>query len=271
MYIKIGTPIADNDQIDLVHFSSPKFVTKFGFRQFKDMTNLTTYRRLGNDRRYYLAQPLNYYDKTIELNTTDGLPTPSTSQLNPGVLFIDGERIEYYRIDEGNKVSQLKRGTKGTGIKETYEITTEVFEQSANQTVPYKDQTITQTYIFDGSNSTFELGWAAKSVNEFELFVGGVRMRKNAIQSFDVTKDQDSPEADITLPAEYSVTNINDNETTFTVTNTENLPVGTKITVIRRVGLIWNEIVDQNTTKTLAQSNNSIGNFLREKEVTLPQ
>jgi hypothetical protein len=271
MYIKIGTPIADNDQIDLVHFSSPKFVTKFGFRQFKDMTNLTTYRRLGNDRRYYLAQPLNYYDKTIELNTTDGLPTPSTSQLTPGVLFIDGERIEYYRIDEGNKVSQLKRGTKGTGIKETYEITTEVFEQSANQTLPYKDQTITQTYIFDGSNSTFELGWAAKSVNEFELFVGGVRMRKNAIQSFDVTKDQDSPEADITLPAEYSVTNINDNETTFTVTNTENLPVGTKITVIRRVGLIWNEIVDQNTTKTLAQSNNSIGNFLREKEVTLPQ
>jgi hypothetical protein len=67
------------------------------------------------------------------------------------------------------------------------------------------------------------------------------------------------------------VTNINDNETTFTVTNTENLPVGTKITVIRRVGLIWNEIIDQNTTKTLAQSNNSIGNFLREKEVTLPQ
>lgn len=271
MYIKIGTSIADNDQIDLVHFSSPKFVTKFGFRQFKDMTNSTTYRRLGNDKRYYLAQPLNYYDKTIELNSTEGLTVPNTSTLNPGVLFIDGERIEYYRIDEGNKVSQLRRGTKGTGIKQTYQTTTEVFDQSASQTVPYKDQTITQTYIFDGSNSTFELGWAAKSTNEFELFVGGERMRKNSIPSFDVTKDQDSPEADITLPAEYSVTQINDSESTFTVTNTENLPIGTKITVVRRVGLVWNEIIDENSTKTLAQSNNSIGNFLREKEVTLPQ
>ena len=271
MYIKIGTPINANDQIDLMHFSSPKFVTKFGFRQFKDMTNKTTFRRLGNDRRYYLTENLNYYDKTIQLNTTEGLAIPNTRTLEPGVLFIDGERVEYYRIDEGNKVSQLRRGTKGTGIKNIHQASTEVSDQSAYQTVPYKDQTITQVYTYDGTTSTFELGWAAKSTNEFELFVGGVRMRKNSIQSFDVTKDQDSPEADITLPAEYSVTNINDIESTFTVTNTENIPVGTKITVIRRVGRVWNEIIDENTTKTLAQTDNSIGNFLREKEVTLPQ
>jgi hypothetical protein len=137
--------------------------------------------------------------------------------------------------------------------------------------VPYKDQTITQVYTYDGNNATFELGWAAKSTNEFELFVGGVRMRKNSIQSFDVTKDLDSPDADITLPAEYSVTNINTNESTFTITDTTNIPTGTKITVIRRVGRVWNEIIDENTTKTLSQTDNRIGNFLREKEVTLPQ
>ena len=271
MFVKIGTQVNANDQIDLFHFSSPQFVTKFGFRQFKDMTNATTFRRLGDDRRYYLAATLNYYDKEISLNTTEGLATPNLRTLEPGVLFIEGERIEYYRIDQDNKVSQLRRGTKGTGIKDTYQINSEVFDQSAHQTVPYKDQTITQVYTYDGNNATFELGWAAKSTNEFELFVGGVRMRKNSIQSFDVTKDLDSPDADITLPAEYSVTNINTNESTFTITDTTNIPTGTKITVIRRVGRVWNEIIDENTTKTLSQTDNRIGNFLREKEVTLPQ
>ena len=271
MFVKIGTQINANDQIDLFHFSSPQFVTKFGFRQFKDMTNATTFRRLGDDRRYYLAATLNYYDKEISLNTTEGLATPNLRTLEPGVLFIEGERIEYYRIDQDNKVSQLRRGTKGTGIKDTYQINSEVFDQSAHQTVPYKDQTITQVYTYDGNNATFELGWAAKSTNEFELFVGGVRMRKNSLQSFDVTKDLDSPDADITLPAEYSVTNINANESTFTITDTTNIPTGTKITVIRRVGRVWNEIIDENTTKTLSQTDNRIGNFLREKEVTLPQ
>jgi len=271
MFVKIGTQINANDQIDLFHFSSPQFVTKFGFRQFKDMTNATTFRRLGDDRRYYLAATLNYYDKEISLNTTEGLATPNLRTLEPGVLFIEGERIEYYRIDQDNKVSQLRRGTKGTGIKDTYQINSEVFDQSAHQTVPYKDQTITQVYTYDGNNATFELGWAAQSTNEFELFVGGVRMRKNSIQSFDVTRDLDSPDADITLPAEYSVTNINTNESTFTITDTTNIPTGTKITVIRRVGRVWNEIIDENTTKTLSQTDNRIGNFLREKEVTLPQ
>ena len=271
MFVKIGTPVSANDQIDLIHFSAPSFVTKFGFRQFKDMTNVTTFRRLGDDKRYYLAEALNYYDKEITLNSTEGLTKPNLRTLEPGVLFIDGERIEYFRLDPNNKISQLRRGTKGTGIKDVYGASTEVFDQSNRQTVPYKDQTITQVYTYDGQNATFELGWAAQSVNEFELFVGGVRMRKNSIQSFDVTRDLDSPEADITLPAEYSVTNINENESTFTLTSTQNIPVGTKITVIRRVGRVWNEIIDENTTKTLSQTDNRIGNFLREKEVTLPQ
>ena len=149
----------------------------------------------------------------------------------------------------------MRRGTKGTGIKDVHGASTEVFDPSNRQTVSYKDQTITQVYTYDGQNATFELGWVPQSVNESKLFVGGVRMRKNSIQSFDVTRDLDSPEADITLPAEYSVTNINENESTF-IRQDQNIPVGTKITVIRRVGRVWNEIIDENTTKTLSQTDN---------------
>ena len=153
MFVKIGTPVSANDQIDLIHFSAPSFVTKFGFRQFKDMTNVTTFRRLGDDKRYYLAEALNYYDKEITLNSTEGLTKPNLRTLEPGVLFIDGERIEYFRLDANNKISQLRRGTKGTGIKDV-QASTEVFDPSNRQTVFHKDQTIAQVYTYDGQNAT---------------------------------------------------------------------------------------------------------------------
>ena len=34
-----------------------------------------------------------------------------------GVLFINGERIEYF-VKDGNSLQQLRRGTMGTGVKD---------------------------------------------------------------------------------------------------------------------------------------------------------
>ena len=73
------------------------------------------------------------------------------------------------------------------------------------QTAPYADQTIVDEQIGDGSTTVFPLAFTPKSVNEFEVFVAGKRLRKTAIQMFNPTLDQDSPEADETAPAEFSV------------------------------------------------------------------
>ena len=44
---------------------------------------------------------------------------PEKSTNTPGVLFINGERIEYF-VKDGNSLQQLRRGTMGTGVKDIH-------------------------------------------------------------------------------------------------------------------------------------------------------
>jgi hypothetical protein len=257
--LKIKSTIQANDVIDIIHFTAPKYVSKFGFRQFKDMLNRTHYKRLGNDNKYYLTQTLYWYSQEIFLSDTVGLTEPNVSLGRPGVLFIDGERIEYFLLF-ADRVGQLRRGTLGTGVKNNYESGTEVFDQSAFQTVPYKDETITEIFTSDGSTENITLSWEPQSVNEFEVFVAGRRLRKNSIRSYNATLGMDSPEADVILPAEFSVSG------TSTICTLLVAPsVNTKIIVVRRIGKLWNP------DTALSQAENDIARFLRAKEVSLPQ
>ena len=86
-------------------------------------------------------------------------------------------------------------------------------------------------------------------------------MRKNDISIYDPTQGQDSPEADVTSPAEFTVDGISPVVTLATT------PVaGTKIITIRKQGKKW-----QSGIKPLSQSDNDIARFLRQKELALPQ
>jgi len=53
------------------------------------------------------------------------------------------------------------------------------------QTVPYQDRILQQTFTADGSTSSIVVGFIPKSVHEFEIFVAGKRLRKNAINTYD--------------------------------------------------------------------------------------
>ena len=59
------------------------------------------------------------------------------------------------------------------------------------QTAPYADQTIVDEQIGDGSQQYLHLHLHLKSVNEFEVFVAGKRLRKNPIQMFNHIRSQD--------------------------------------------------------------------------------
>ena len=186
---------------------------------------------------------------------------PSIGARLPGILFIDGERIEYYQ-KQGNTIKQLRRGTFGTGIPSTHSASTQVFDQSRHQNVPYKDEFLTENYTgANVSNNQLNISFTPKSVNEFEIFVGGKRLRKNSISVYDPANGQDSPEADTTVQAEFTVDGVNP-VITFTTT-----PSATaKIAVIRKQGKIWHD-----TAKPLSQTDNDIARFIRQKEVALPQ
>jgi hypothetical protein len=258
-YLKLNTVLQANDVVDVIHFTAPKYTAKFGFRQFKDMLNRTHYKRLGNDAKYFVSQSLHWYSQEIILGDTTGLTVPNVITGRPGVLFVDGERIEYF-LKYTDRVGQLRRGTLGTGIKTLHSVGTEVFDQSAFQNVPYKDETVTEVFYSDGSTENITLSFVPLSVNEFEVFVAGRRLRKNSISQYSAALGMDSPEADVIVPAEFSVSG---SSTICTLAVAP--PVNTKITVVRRLGKLWN------ADTALSQTENDIARFLRAKEVSLPQ
>ena len=254
----VRQPEAD-DIIDVIHFTAPVSTPKFAFRQFKDMLNRTHFKRLDTASAK-LAQSLNYYDLRIELDDASELSEPNKGQNLPGVIFIEGERIEYF-VKEENTLRQLRRGTLGTGVKDTYAENTKVFDQNISKTVPYKDRTLVYNTTADGFTAQFEVSYPVGSINEIEVFVAGTRLRKTALEVFDVTTALDSPEGDTTVAADFTF-DANTNEITLLNTPAED----TRVTVVKKVGQSW---TTQGTA--LGDTKNGIARFLRAGTSELPE
>lgn len=271
--VKVIKPFVENDTVEIIHFSNKKLQSKFGWRQFKDVLNRNHYKALQTAGNCALASNLNWYDRKIEVTDSSALPDPQENTKYPGVVFINGERIEYF-IKDGNFLKQLRRGTLGTGTKSIHAIGTEVFDQSIDTSMPYTDETKTTIFTGDGSTKQFTLDFVPiGGVNGFEVFVAGKRLRKNEIASYQLNTTtrqqyalennsiaQDSPEGDIILPAEFSVTS----DGVLTLLNTPK--TGQKIIILRKQGKRW---TDQGVS--LSNSNNDIVNFLQTKQVDLPR
>ena len=175
-------------------------------------------------------------------------------------MFINGERIEYL-IKQGNVLRQIQRGTLGTGVASIHEAGSDVYNQGPMQTAPYMDQTIVDEQVGDGSTTVFPLAFTPNSVNEFEVFVAGKRLRKNAIQQFNPTLDQDSPEADETAPAEFSV-----DGTTASVILLNTPAVNANIKIVRRQGKRWTDPgISLNDAESL------VARFFKAEKVELPK
>ena len=159
---------ADTDIIDIIAFSNKVTKNSFGYKIFKDMLNKNSYSRIDDSSSTTLAKTLQYHDNTIELVDGSLLPEPSARLNKPGVIFIDGERIEYLR-KEGNVIRQLKRGTLGTGVKNVHDEGSLVRDQSIIQTIPYKDEFITSVTVSDGYTNG-----ASIYTNSTELTVASV-------------------------------------------------------------------------------------------------
>ena len=260
--IQLSVMPMDDDKIDVIEFGNAPISSKYGFRIFKDMLNRTHYKRLNQNNSYVLAEPLNYYDLRIVLENTVGIFQPNKTKNIPGVVFVDGERIEYFEV-VGNRLQQLRRGTLGTGVKNLYNVGTVAYGQGPEETINYSDVVLTQTEIADGSSTattfTFRDYMVPTSVNEIEVFVAGRRLRKTSIQVFDQTIAQDSPEGDVTLPPEFT---IEDGALVLAVAPS----AGVKVVIARTTGKVWNE-----NNKTLINSNNNISRFLREATILLPK
>ena len=335
--IKLAVAPTLNDNFVVMTFASSVVGSKIGYMQFKDMLNRTHYKRLAKDKQTVLVNELNYYDSSIVVEDGSILAEPNRSRNLPGILYVNGERIEYY-LKDGNTLTQLRRGTLGTGTPAKHPAGEFVLDIGVSETIPYNDDLIVESYLHDGSSNIIPLpyipnptsgtindgstvyttwlrdtipaqygqcdeidvfvgGWnilgnwtegndysmgdivmygsytykcltAHTSSSSFtadkanwKFFVGNQRLKKHPYSVHNVDNHYESTEADVNFEADFSV-----NGTTAGVRLTNDLTAGTKVIVTKKIGRVWNDV-----GKSLAESDNKIANFLKEKTTIWPR
>jgi len=270
-----------SDEIEIISFATEIYKKPFAYEIFKDILNAHHYTRYSVTD-VSLASNLNYYDTELVLTDSSQLPDPQ--HLLPGVISINGERIEYLSKD-GNTLKDLRRGTLGTSIPLVHSTGSAVVDLSYTEKLPYKEAQDRYDFVADGSSaiynglpfiptkSTRTTDWYRDTIPEsfgpsdqIEVFVAGRRLRKDPTSIFDNTVGSYSPAGDVSVEAEFSVDGI-----TSAIRLTEIPEAGQRITVIRRTGKVWyNKGGDSVTSgKTLSQNTTPIAKFLQQRTTKL--
>ena len=335
--IKLAQKTVVGDSFSIITFATNIVKNGYGFMQFKDMLNRDHYKRINANKSTQLLEPLNYYDNRIVVENGDVLTEPNRNKNLPGVIYVNGERIEFF-VKDNNILSQIRRGTLGTGTPVVHVVNSDVLDISATETIPYTDDLIIDTFIYDGSTSliptqyrpnptygTIDDGsseyfnWLRNTIpeqfgqsDEVEVFVGGYnvkgmwepntdysegeivvygsymfrcvtshrssesfadnrtkwdyfvgtqRLKKLPYSVYSNELHPESPEGDVQFEADFSV-----DGTTSAVRLTNELALGTKVIVVKKVGRIWND-----PGKSLVESDNKVANFLKNTSTLFPR
>ena len=109
----------------------------YGYRIFNNMLRQTSYIRISDNQTTSLTNALSISDTTITVANVQVLPTPDPTTAYPGVVFIGAERITYWTSNVAtNTLGQIRRGTQGTSVANTYPIGTLVTDASHQQVIP---------------------------------------------------------------------------------------------------------------------------------------
>jgi hypothetical protein len=191
--IKLTEKPVSSDVFVVMTYSNNVVKNNLSYMQFKDMLNRDHYKRMSKSRQTFLVKDLKYSDKVIYVDNPDVLSQPNRLKNIPGVIYLNGERIEYF-VKDGNQLKQIRRGTLGTGTPEIHVSGLTLIDIGVSETIPYKDDFIIDTNIYDGSSNLLPLQYVPKLVdtsitdsnwirnnipnnfgqsNEIEVFVGG--------------------------------------------------------------------------------------------------
>lgn len=188
-----------------------------GYRVFNDMFDRHEFKRISSFYSTTLSQPLHITDTEIYVTDASKLIPPNPLTNRPGVVIIDGERIEFF-VKDGNILRQLRRSTLGTGPAEISHAGTTVIDQSLQQEIPYTESVLVQT------TSTTELSYVINTVtntvtgdgiiltsgiaaaDQVTVYYGGRQLRKTPLELHDKSKSyDDSPASTTILPPEFSI------------------------------------------------------------------
>jgi hypothetical protein len=204
------------DTIIVTSISSAHLATTvLGYRIFSDIFNRAHFKRLSKQNTTYLTAPLSFTDKEIYVADASVLSPPIVSKNIPGVIIVDGERIEFFKIN-GNVLSQLRRSTLGTAPSFYSEENTKVIDQGPNQTVPFGEVINRQDLITEKDVYTYELknyphvvntgthnqfindgitlSTSTEAVDQIVVFYGGRQLNKVGTLHHNIELSFDSPE-----------------------------------------------------------------------------
>ena len=128
-----------------------------GFKIFKDLFDENHYYRLSNKHKTVTTTEVLSSHTEISLSETEQFVIPNPDKNVPGVVWINGERIEYLALDKTtNKISRLRRGTSGTHIPASHPDGSNVVDVSTRQEIPSAHSKT--WYTTQGSNASNGLG-----------------------------------------------------------------------------------------------------------------
>ena len=285
IYLKDLTT-SETDSIKIIQFGTLFYSNPSIYEIHKDMLNQYQFTRLSVSSDLQLARDLNYYDTEILVTDASLLFEPRPELNQPGVLLIGKERIEYF-VKTGNTLSQLRRGTRGTSIGEIYNQGVDVVDVGPSEQLPYNETITKLDFVSDGSTTligplefvpskTDITGWFRNSIpenfgqcNDAEVFVAGMRLRKQPVSQYDETKgDLGNADAVTTVEAEFSCDGV-----TPYIRLTEAPEAGTRIFIIKKQGYTWYNKGEATASAgiSLLQNNTDIAKFLRQKSSELPE
>lgn len=204
--------ISTEDFVEIISFNERTYASSvIAFRQFQGLLGGASYSRLGKAGTTYITKPLSFTH--TEIHVADiSVFSPFNKELNrPGVVLIDGERIEFNAID-GNKLTQLRRATLGTGIVTNVPTGTIIMDQGLYQDIPFADTVLTQytftselvdTYPIIQENTTVVMPHSSTVINsdgitlstlaglegkdQIEVYYGGRQLRKSGFFKHDTS------------------------------------------------------------------------------------
>jgi hypothetical protein len=247
------------DQISITSVSNILDTDKIlGYRLFLDNLGRTTYKRISTANSTQLATTLTSTATSIELVNASVLTPPDFSKFIPGVIIINGERIQFYNIT-GNTLTQLVRGSLGTGIRDSYPAGTTVLDQGVGQTLYVKDAqqewmtnvTNTMTLHYDISSLTVK----NSTSTAYDVYYQGRLLRKpgtvftltNTAFAYDSNEtNAEGTQSNVTLSGEYSISNGTLILNTGTV-----LTLGSRIQVNSRYGQSMYAQIQPGTTHNI--------------------
>ncbi len=168
--------ITSDDNIVIMSVSAQDLATTvLGYRIFNDIFNRTHFKRLSKKATTYLTKALSFTDTEIHVADATVLTQPIPSRKVPGVVIIDAERIEFFKVT-GNVLSQLRRSTLGTSPSFYSQELTKVIDQSADQTIPFTETVLKQTLY----TSTLTNVYTINTVTNVDDYGHGITLSRAA-------------------------------------------------------------------------------------------